>query len=88
VTDRLTLLLEPYGDGVRDLVVLWREVPADAVPGTDGELVFSRWVEQPELQVVPADAAPPEGLVLARLTWTRRGRVDVDTSVRRPLGPA
>ena len=36
----------------------------------------------------PGGGAAPEGLVLARLTRTDGGKVEVDTSRRRPLGPA
>jgi hypothetical protein len=91
VTAPLTLRLEPHRNGrrwVRDLVIVWHEAPEGPVPGPDGGLDFTRWVETPELVVVGRGRAAPEGLVLARLTRTRRGTVDVDTSVRRPLGPA
>jgi hypothetical protein len=91
VTAPLTLRLEPYRSArrwVRDLVIVWHETPECPVPGPDGGVEFTRWVEQPELVVVARGKAAAEGLVLARLTRTERGAVDVDTSVRRPLGPA
>jgi hypothetical protein len=91
VTAPLTLRLEPHRSArqwVRDLVILWHEAPDYPVPGLDGGVDFIRWVEQPELVVVARGRATPEGLVLARLTRTSGGAVDVDTSVRRPLGPA
>lgn len=88
----LTLRLQPHRNDrrrwVRDLVVMWREVPERPVPATDGAVDFTRWVEQPELVLAARGAAAPEGLVLARLARTGHGAVDVDTSVRRPLGPA
>jgi hypothetical protein len=91
VTAPLTLRLEPHRNArrsVRDLVIVWHEVPECPVPGPDGGVNFTRWVEQPELVVVARGRAAPEGLVLARLTRTNRGTVAVDPSVRRPLGPA
>ncbi len=91
VTAPLRLRLEPSRDGrdgVRDLAILWCEAPERPVPGPDGNPVFTRWVEQPELVLVAPGEAPPESLVLARLTRGSRGAVDVDTSMRRPLGPA
>jgi hypothetical protein len=91
VTTPLTLRLERHRNAhrwVRDLVILWQELPECPVPGPDGAVAFTRWVEQPELVLVARGRAAPEGLVLARLTRTNRGSVDVDTSMRRPLGPA
>ena len=91
VTAPLTLRLEPHRNArrwMRDLVIVWHEIPEGPVPGPDGAVEFTRWVEQPELGLVARGRAAPEGLVLARLTRTNRGVVDVDTSVRRPLGPA
>jgi hypothetical protein len=91
VTAPLTLRLEPHRKArrwVRDLVIMWHEVPEGPVPGPDDGVDFTRLVEQPELLLDARGRAAPEGLVLARLTRTSRGAVDVDTSVRRPLGPA
>jgi hypothetical protein len=91
VTAPLILRLEPHRHArrwVRDLVIVWREVPQCPVPGLDGVVEFTRWLEQPEVMLVARGRAEPEGLMLARLTRTSRGAVDVDTSVRRPLGPA
>ena len=91
VTAPLSLRLEPHRNTrrwIRDLVIVWHEVPESPVPSQDGTVDFTRWVEQPELLLVARGRAAPEGLVLARLTRTNRGPVDVDTSVRRPLGPA
>jgi hypothetical protein len=89
VVDPLTLRLGPHRSArrwVRDLVIVWHEVPDRPMPGPDGAVDFTRWVEQPELMLVARGRAAPEGLVLARLTRTNRGGVHVDTSVRRPLG--
>jgi hypothetical protein len=91
VTAPLILRLEPHRNArrwVRDLVIVWREIPESPVPGADGVVEFTRWLEQPEVMLVARGRAAPEGLMLARLTRTSRGAVDVDTSVRRPLGPA
>ena len=91
VTAPLNLRLDPHRNArrwVRDLVIVWREVPECPVPSHDGSVDFTRWVEQPELLLVARSRAAPERLVLARLTRTTRGPVDVDTSVRRPLSPA
>ncbi len=87
----LTLRLEPHRNArrwVRDVVIMWREVPERPVAGPDGAVDFTRWVEQPELVVVARGRAAPEALVLARLTRTNRQAVAVDISVRRSLGPA
>jgi hypothetical protein len=91
VTAPLTHRLEPHRNArrwVRDVVVVWQEVPEAPVPGPDGAVDFTRWVERPELVLAARGKASPEGLVLARLTRTDGGPVAVDTSVRRPLGPA
>ncbi len=87
----LTLRLEPHRNArrwVRDVVVMWSEIPERPVPGADGTTEFTRWVEQPELVLVGQGRAALEGLVLARLTRANGGALAVDTSVRRPLGPA
>jgi hypothetical protein len=95
VTAPLTLRLEPPGKGrqwVRDLVITWHEIPDEPVPRpvvSDEEPVHhTRWVERPVLSLVATGADVDEGLVLARLHRTPRGVVQVDPSVRRPLGPA
>jgi hypothetical protein len=91
VTAPLGLRLEPHRSTrrwVRDLVIVWHETPECPAPRQDGGVDFTRWVEQPELVLATRGRAAPEGLVLARLTRTDRGPVDVDASVRRPLGPA
>jgi hypothetical protein len=91
ITAPLNLRLEPHRNArrwVRDVVIVWHEVPERPVPGQDGAVDFTRWVEQPEVVLVAQGRAAPEGLVLARLTRTNRGAVAVDASVRRPLGPA
>ncbi len=91
VTAPLTLRLEPHRNvrrWVRDVVIVWSEAPEGPVPGPDGAPAFTRWVEQPELVLVARGRAAPEGLVLARLTRANGGPLAVDTSVRRPLGPA
>lgn len=72
----------------RDLVIVRHETLERPVPGPTGEPEFTRWVEQPELAFVPDGANADEGLVLARLTGTRDGAIDVDTSVRRAFRPA
>lgn len=87
----LTLRLDPHRNNqpwVRDLVIAWSEIADGPVPGPGGAVEYTRWVEQPELALISRDEPTPEGLVLARLTRTRGDAVDVDTSVRRPLGPA
>ena len=91
LTEAVTLHLEPQQDAglwIRDLVIVWHETPERPVPGPDGAVDFTRWVEQPELALGDEDGAAAEELVLARLTRTIGGEVDVDTSVRRPFGPA
>ena len=91
VTAPMTLRLEPHRNvrrWVRDVVIVWSEAPEGPVPGPDGAHAFTRWVEQPELVLVARGRAAPEGLVLARLTRADGGPLAVDTSVRRPLGPA
>jgi hypothetical protein len=91
VTAPLTMRLGPHRNTqpwVRHLVIAWSEVPDGPVPGPNGAVEYTRWVEQPELILVPRDEPTPEGLVLAHLTRTSRATVDVDTSVRRPLAPA
>lgn len=91
VAEPLTLRLEPHRNArrwVRDVVIVWREVPEGPAPDPEGAVDFTRWVEQPELVLVARGREVPEGLVLARLTRSHRGAVDVDRSVRRPLGPA
>ena len=91
LTEPVTLRLEPYRNArrwVRDLVIVWGEVPESPVPGPDGTEVSTRWLEQPEVMLVARGRAAPEGLILARLTRTSRGAVDVGTSVRRLLPAA
>lgn len=91
VTAPLTLRLGSHGNAqhwVRDLVIAWSEIPDGPMPGPNGAVEYTRWVEQPELILVSRDEPTPEGLVLARLTRTSRDTVDVDTSVRRSLGHA
>lgn len=90
VTEPLTLRLEPPRNArrwVRDLVIVWHEALECPMPGPDGADDFTRVVEQPELGLVAVRRAAPEALMLARLTERSRGAFDVDTSVRRPLGP-
>lgn len=69
----------------RELLLTWAETPDRSVPGPNGENVFTRWVEQPELSLCLPNAAPAHALVLARLTRRRRGVVTVDESMRRWL---
>lgn len=91
VTCPLTMQLELHHNTehwTRDLVVAWREIPDGPVPGPDGAVHYTRCVEQPELILASPDEPTPEGLVLARLTRTGRDTIEVDTSVRRPIGPA
>lgn len=91
LTEALTMHLEPHRDAglwIRELVIVWHETPERPVPGPDGAVDFTRWVEQPELALVAEGEAAAEELMLARLTRTSGGAVDVDTSVRRPFGPA
>ncbi len=73
---------------VRDLVIEWHETADRPVPGHEGATDFTRWVEEPQLSFVARGKGPSQGLVLARLTRSTRGAVQVDTSMRRPLGPA
>ncbi len=72
-------------NSARDLLLTWAENPDAKVPGPDGEDVFTRWVEQPELSLALPNQAPPEALVLARLTRRRSGAVSRDESMRRLL---
>jgi hypothetical protein len=91
LTEPLTLGLEPPLHDrrwLRDLVITWHEDPEAQAPASGGVVDHTRWVERPELSLVPAGKGPPDGLVLARLLRQPRGPVDVDTSVRRLLGPA
>jgi hypothetical protein len=91
LTRSSTLPLEPHRNArawVRDLVIAWHEAPDSPVTGPDGTSEATRWVEQPELSLVARGRAAPDALVLARLARTARGAVEVDTSPRRPLGPA
>ncbi len=90
VTAALTLPLETHPNAqrwVRDLVIVWHEVPQSPVPGPEGAVVFTRWLEQPELILVAHGRAATEGLVLARLSRTGHKAVHVNTSVRRSLSP-
>lgn len=75
-------------NSVRDLLLTWAETPDGSVPGPNGEDVFTRWVEQPELSLCLPGRAPSDALVLARLTRRRRGAVTVDESMRRWLALA
>jgi hypothetical protein len=91
VAQPLSLRLEPRRNTqgwVRDLVIEWHETADSPVAGPHGATDFTRWVEEPELSLVARQKRAPEALVLARLTRTTRGAVDVDTSMRRPLGLA
>lgn len=90
VTEQMSLCLDPPGRDrrwIRDLAIAWREVPEEPTPSLGGTVTFRRWIEESELSLVRPDSATSEKLTLARLTWTpRRGSIDVDASVRRPLG--
>ncbi|GAA2163248.1 hypothetical protein [Pedococcus bigeumensis] len=95
VTQPLTVRLAPPQQArrwVRDLVVTWHESPEGLVPalapGSEDTTAHTRWVELPELSLVAAGKAAAEAVVLARLSRTPRGAVEVDASVRRPLAPA
>ena len=95
LTTPLTLKPGPPKDGrrwVRDLVITWHESPEDPapslVPGAEGTTEPTRWVEQPQISLVAAGKAGRVGLVLARLSRSARGGLDVDASMRRRLGPA
>ncbi|MEP6631579.1 MAG: hypothetical protein ABJA89_14005 [Lapillicoccus sp.] len=89
----LRLVLEPVCAGeagepwLGELIFTGHEDPESPVPGPDGRVAFTRRVEQPQLAVVAAGAAPAAGLLLARSTRSTDQTVKVDTSVRRPLGP-
>jgi len=88
LTMRLEKPCEDVQPWVRDVVLLWQEVPEAPVARADGTVDFTRWVEQPKLGLVAQGTAAPEGLVLARLTRSGLGAVAVDTTLRRPLSPA
>jgi hypothetical protein len=91
VAQPLSLRLEPRQSvrgWSRDLIIEWHETAESPMPGPEGAIDFTRWVEAPELSLVAPGKEGPEALVLARLTGTTRGALDVDTSVRRPLGLA
>lgn len=74
--------------GPRDLVLTWAEVPDLTVPGPDGEEQCIGWAEEPQVKLAAPGHAAPEALLLARLARDSDGAVSVDTSNRRPLGPA
>jgi hypothetical protein len=85
LTDERCLLLGP--DRIADVVITWAEIPTQPVPARpDDSALYSRWVEQPELSLVPKGTQPTAALVLARVKRGRLGRISVDVSVRRPLG--
>lgn len=90
VTEQMSLRLDPRGRDrrwIRDLAIAWREIPEDPTPSLDGTITFSRWIEEPELALVLPDSPTSEKLILARLTRRRRrGEIDVDATVLRPLG--
>ena len=91
VAQPVALRLDPHRGArgwVRDLTIEWHETADVPVPDPQGAADFTRWVEQPELSLVAPGTGAAEALVLARLTRTSRGAVEVDTSVRRPLGLA
>jgi len=91
VAQPMTVRVQPRRDTrgwVRDLVIEWHETAAGPVPGPEGATAFTRWVEDPQLSLVARGKGPSHALVLARLTRSTRGVVQVDTSMRRPLGPA
>ncbi|WP_377645353.1 hypothetical protein [Oryzobacter terrae] len=91
VAEPVAVPLEPHVGrrrAVHDLVIEWHEAAdcAVPVPGPDDTVEPTRWVEQPVVSLVAPGEAPPDALVLARVTRRSRGRVDLDASVRRPLG--
>ncbi|GEM_PF-5454665 len=89
VAQPLSLRLEPRRNThawVGDLTIEWHETADSPVPSRNGATDFARWVEEPELSLIDSLKGPSEALVLARLTRTSRGTVEVDSSVRRPLG--
>ena len=92
VTEQMSLSLDPPDRDrrrIRDVAIAWREVPEDPAPSPDGTESFSRWIEEPELSLVLPDSDTSERVVLARLTWKGRHReIDIDVTVRRPLGLA
>ena len=91
VPTALTIRLEPRRKAqrwVRDLVISWHECQASPVASSAGGDEYTRWVEEPRLDLVARGRGASEALALARLTRTARGTVDVDHSVRRPLAPA
>lgn len=90
LTQPLSLRLDPSRPTtrwVRDVVVTWHETAQDPVPGPDGVIDHARWVERPEVALVPARRAAAEDVLLARLSRAARGAIEVDASVRRQLGP-
>lgn len=97
VTQPLTVRLERrrHGDAaepwLRDLVITWQEVPEAPVvvpsPDPHDTTEHTRWVEQPALSLTAAGEEAPEPLLLARLSRTARGTVQVDATARRSYGP-
>lgn len=71
VTSPLSLRLKPRRHAarwVRDVVIVWREVPESPALAPNTAADFTRWVEPPELLLVARGTASLEGLVLERLT--------------------
>ena len=97
VTQPLTLRLErrrhgdPAEPWLRDLVITWQELPEAPVvvssPHSHDSTEHTRWVEQPALSLTAAGEEAPESLLLARLSRTTRGSVQVDATARRSYGP-
>jgi hypothetical protein len=72
---------------VADVVVAWAEVPAQPVPARpDDSTLYSRWVEEPEVSVVPPGEQPEAALVLGRVRRAGLGRLSLDLAGRRLLG--
>jgi hypothetical protein len=74
-------------DRVADIVVAWAEAATQPVPARpDDATLYLRWVEEPELSVVPRGKQAEDALLLGRDKRGRLGKLSLDLSVRRTLG--
>jgi hypothetical protein len=72
-------------DGSRDLIATWEQEPEAFVvatgEGTD-EAAFTRWLERPQLALVPAGESPAGSVVLGRVVLSDGDVSGVDVSGR------
>jgi hypothetical protein len=75
----------PEVDGTRDVVAIWDQQPDSFVAPAEGcsdEAAFTRWLEQPQLALVPPGEAPEGSVVLGRIVSSGSGTAAVDVSGR------